>query len=55
MSNDDKDEVKLKAAPEIVREEIPDGLAGAAYLKKWQHLYRREFDRQYARFCKPYR
>ena len=54
MSNEDND-TKFKNAPEIVREEIPEGLAGAAYMRKWLHLYRREFDKQYARYCKPYR
>ena len=56
MSDSEKEsEGKGRYAPNLVREKIPEGLAGAAHLRKWLHSYRKEFNKNYARYCKPYR
>ena len=54
----DKDEEKayitVKEAPSLEHTNIPQGLAGAQYLRHWVDKFHIEFDKKFGRKCKPY-
>ena len=55
MADDQDKMIAVKEAPNLDPSKIPQGLAGAQWIRNWSATFRNEFFRKYGRNCKPYR